>query len=280
MITISELALPEELVEAIFEAGNRKLVLVEGDDDQQVFETAFKKHLSKLSFFSCNGVTNLEVFLEKLLAISANRKYFGIRDSDFSSESIVNESYSENSVLFYLRRFDIENYLLSPETIWQIIAIRHNEKKIAELNLNNSSEIAEKISNIATKLQILTAADWLICEENATKETDRVEYFTRGYSFENEALIIQKTAQRLEIPTEIVSQKIADKLQIIQTLFETEDGLHSISDGKRLLHWICKEIDFGDENFFKRLLIDRLQFSPKNIPKNLIEIIEKRILLL
>lgn len=280
MITISELDLPEELVAAIFEAGNRKLVLVEGDDDQHVFETAFKKHLSKLSFFSCNGVTKLQEYLEKLRQISANRKYFGIRDRDFSSEDMVNESYKENSFLFYLRRFDIENYLLIAENIWDILVIRHNPKKINDLQIHNVEKVSEKIAHLARKLQILTAADWVICEQNAQKETDRAEYFSRGYSFENQAHIIHKTAQKLDLSEDIVSQKIQEKIVILENLFVTEEGLHTLSDGKRLLHWICKEIEFGDENFFKRMLVDRLHITSQNIHQDLIEIIEKRILLI
>jgi len=44
--------LPPELTDILFEAGNRKLVFVEGKDDLEVFEEWFMEDLSELYFYA------------------------------------------------------------------------------------------------------------------------------------------------------------------------------------------------------------------------------------
>jgi hypothetical protein len=74
--TISQL--PSEITQILFEAGNRKLVLLEGKDDIEVFEEWFMENLSDIYFYPADGSSNVKTFLQEILKKSSKGKIYGI----------------------------------------------------------------------------------------------------------------------------------------------------------------------------------------------------------
>ncbi len=279
MRKIGEISLSEPLIIAIQQAGSRKLVLVEGDEDQDVFERHFKKHLSQIYFYDCGGVGHVLKYFEELKREAISKDFFCIRDRDFLDEEQVENSYSENSHLFVLRWYCIENYLLNEQIIFDELCTKHTKNKRTNIGLNAVEDITNYFDQLKRELATITAADWIIAEFNENRaiqnsentETERVAYFSEGFSTNSET-VINQFAQKLGLLVEKAIELIENK----KTTLSGQDSLHTKYNGKRLLHWICKKFKFPDDYHFKRLLISRL--TAENIPINLKEIIEDRIL--
>lgn len=279
MRIIEEIDLPESLTIAIQQAGSRKLVLIEGENDQTVFESSYKKDLSRLHFHNCDGVTHVENYVELLKKKAQTKRFFGIRDRDFLDDKQVEESYQSDSQLFVLRWYCIENYLLDNELIFNELSIKHTKSKRQQLGCDTKENVIKYFTELRRILSAITAADWLIAEYNKEKvrrneesnDTERVEYFSTGFNVDRE-IIIEKLSQKINL-SEKETNKILDQKESTLSQFDT---IHVKYNGKRLLHWICKNFDFKDSEYFKRLLISR--FPTKEVNRNFKEIFEERIL--
>ncbi|TAF79025.1 MAG: DUF4435 domain-containing protein [Runella slithyformis] len=279
MRNIGEIELSEPLIIAIHQAGNRKLILVEGDEDQDIFEGYFKKYLSQICFFDCGGVNHILKYLEELSQKSTSKEFFGVRDRDFLDDNTVENSYSENSQLFILRWYCIENYLLNEQSIFDELCTKHKKNARAKIGFRDIEDITNYIGELKESLCAITAADWVTAEFNEERaaqninnsETERVAYFSEGFDYNREN-ITRQLYQKLGLSGDKVIELIEQK----ENLLLSQDILHTKYSGKRLIHWICKRFDFRDKEHFKRLLISRL--NTKNIPSNLKEIVEGKIL--
>ena|SRR2546426_3039596 len=127
MRTIS--SLPPELTWLLFDAGTRIIVLVEGDDDRHVLREWFSESLSEIEFYACGGISNLNKSLGELLNRGVMKRAYGITDRDFRSDAEVVDSYVEGSHLFILRRYALENYLLEPKPLWEVLTLRDPDIK-------------------------------------------------------------------------------------------------------------------------------------------------------
>src|SRR5262245_25164440 len=127
MRTIS--SLPPELTWLLFDAGTRIIILVEGDNDRHVLREWFSESLSEVEFYACVGISNLNKLLGELLNRGAKKRAYGIADRDFRSATEVDDSYLEGSHLFILRRYALENYLLEPKPLWEVLALRDPDIK-------------------------------------------------------------------------------------------------------------------------------------------------------
>src|SRR5687767_10181240 len=123
MRTIS--SLPPELTDLLFDAGTRIIILVEGNDDEYVLRKWFNESRSEVEFYACGGISNLNKLLEELLNRGALKRAYGIADRDFRNTAEVENSRLENSHMFILRRYALENYILEPKPLWEILTLRH-----------------------------------------------------------------------------------------------------------------------------------------------------------
>ena len=280
MRTIEEIPLPEPLTIAIQQAGSRKFVLVEGDDDQLAFENSYKKYLSQIYFHSCGGSNMVENHFNQLKNIAQTKRFFGIRDRDFLDDEQVENSYEQNSQFYILKWYCIENYLLDEVLIFKELCVRHKENYREKIGCSSIENIKQYFIELRQSLCAITAAEWLISEFNERKvaqniensETERVEYFSTGFDTKKRELIVKQLAQKIGL-SENETNTILTQQEILLAMFDT---LHIKYNGKRLLHWVCKRFEFKDKEYFKRLLISRLHSEEVNT--NFKEIIEDRVL--
>jgi hypothetical protein len=243
--------LSPELTDILFEAGNRKLVFVEGKDDLEVFEEWFMEDLSELYFYAPGGCENVDTFLQETLNKSTKGEVYGIIDRDFRTEQEVNESLNdESSHLFILKRYALENYLLEPFAVWEELRIYPSKY----FQISDSSAMETALLKLCEHLKTMIAANWVIYETSTG-----AKYFKEGYIISDRANIIQQTCKRLNWELATVEPKIAEKEVIIQSKLDSIENVYQIIDGKHLLHQILYQ--YTDEpktksrvEHFRRLL--------------------------
>lgn len=240
MRTIS--ALPPELTRLLFDAGNRIIVLVEGEDDRDVLREWFSEQRPEIEFYDCGGSAHLEPLLNELLKHSTLKRAYAISDRDFRNEAEVEASYAEDSHLFILRRYAFENYLLEPQPLWQIFKIQDPSKFADE------QAIGRRLLELCRKLKSVMAVNWLFWDENRTAYTNsgitkRLEYLSLGFEPER-TVVLQAAAQRLKETETAADIRLAAKEDLIEQQLIELTKAHTVIDGKRLLHWLQRE-DFG-----------------------------------
>jgi hypothetical protein len=228
MRTIS--ALPTELTHAIFHLGHRKLVLVEGDDEVEVFTEWFRDDLSEILFYPAKGYANVETYLETLLAMSRFGQIYGIIDRDFRTEQQVNTSLSDETAhLFILRRYTLENYLLEPAAVWEELRIYHGQS----FKIKDVTEMEAGLLDICEQLKTMMAANWVIYESHKG-----VAYFSKGHLISERRDIIRQAAQRLGDDINQVEDKITEKESFIQAALSNLEEAYQMINGKHLFHQV------------------------------------------
>jgi hypothetical protein len=270
--TISQLS--SELTKILFEAGNRKLVFLEGKDDLEVFEEWFKEDLSEIYFHAPGGSSNVETFLQETLNKSSKGEIYGIIDRDFRTEQEVNASVSDQSAhLFILKRYALENYLLEPFAVWEELRIYPSKSFKAADSITMETELLALCEHLKTMI----AANWVIYEASTG-----AKYFKEGYIMSDRASIIQQTSRRLNWELARVEQKIEEKEVIIQSKLNSIDNAYQIIDGKHLLHQVMYK--YTDEpktkprvEHFRRLLTRTVK-EKLGLHTDILWIIKQRIL--
>ncbi|HAI70569.1 MAG TPA: hypothetical protein DCM38_14170 [Gammaproteobacteria bacterium] len=265
--------LSPELTPILFEAGNRKLVLLEGKDDIEVFEEWFMENLSDICFHAPGGCSNVETFLQETLEKSEKGEVYGIIDRDFRTKQEVNASLSESAHLFILKRYALENYLLEPFAVWEELRIYPSKSfKVAD-----SSAMEKELLKLCEQLKTLIAANSVIYDASTG-----AKYFKEGYIMSDRANIIQQTSKRLNWELAKVEQKIAEKEIIIQSKLDSIDNAYQMIDGKQLLHQILYQ--YTDEpktkirvEHFRRLLTRTVK-EKIGLHTDILWIIKQRIL--
>ncbi|EDN68958.1 hypothetical protein BGP_2707 [Beggiatoa sp. PS] len=265
--------LSPELTHILFEAGNRKLVFLEGKDDLEVFEEWFKEDLSDIYFHAPGGSSHVETFLQETLEKSSKGEVYGIIDRDFRTEQEVNVSLSESAHLFILRRYALENYLLEPFAVWEELRIYPSKS----FNVPDSSAMEKNLLELCEQLKTLIAANWVIYDSST-----EAKYFKEGYIMGDRANIIQQTSKRLNGEFATTEQKIVEKEIIIQSKLDSIDNAYQMIDGKHLLHQILYK--YTDEpktkprvEHFRRLLTRTVK-EKMGLHTDILWIIKQRIL--
>lgn len=249
-------ALPPELTELLFDAGNRIIVLVEGEDDRDALREWFSEHRPEIEFYDCGGAAHLEPLLNELLKHSTLKRAYAISDRDFRTEVEVAASYAPGSHLFILRRYALENYLLEPRPVWQVLTLRHPEKLT---RWPNEQAMADRLLELCQMLKSLMAANWLFYEENraqylASGVTKKLEYFSIGYD-PLRLTVVQESARQLGCTDADAEARIAMKEQVLDQQLSQLETAHQVIDGKRLLHWVQREEFKTGEDYLRRLLV-------------------------
>lgn len=275
MQTIS--SLPPELTRLLFDAGTRIIVLVEGNDDRDVLRDWFKESLSQVEFFACGGISNLNKWLEELLERGTLKRAYGITDRDFRDETEVNDSYAEGSHRFILKRYALENYLLEPQPLWEVLTIRHPAIK-AHLPDEQAMEI--QLLEICRMLKSVTAANLAYFDENriqyqSSGQTAKLEYFTIGHHHDRH-IVIKQAAKQLKCDEGDCEKRIAEREEIIERYLVSLNSAHQVIDGKRILHWVNNDHFITGRDYLFRLLTDRIRL--RGLPNDIAIIVQDRIL--
>ena len=275
MRTISSLS--PELTRILFDAGNRIVVLVEGDVDREVLREWFEAERVEVEFYDCGGIIPLTKLLNEYLSNSTQKRAYGITDRDFRSDEEVEASYAESSHQFILRRYAMENYLLETKPLWEVLKERHPE---IIKDLPDEQAMAENLLERCRTLKSIMAANWVFSDKNkaqqqATGETAKLEYFSPGHALER-AKVIQKTADKMQCSEAEAENLIAEKEQITESHFAQLETAHQVIDGKRLLHWVQREQFKVGEGYFRRRLTREAKIY--SLPSDLAHIVQERIL--
>src|SRR5262249_42133607 len=121
---------PPEVTRILFDAGPRKIVLVEGTDDRDIFREWYMERRSEVEFYHREagmGYENVIHFLEALQPYTTHA--YGIIDRDFRSDAEIEAPLRDlTKHLFILRRYAIENYLLEPEAVSEELRIYYGSR--------------------------------------------------------------------------------------------------------------------------------------------------------
>jgi hypothetical protein len=275
MRTIS--SLPPEVTRLLFDAGTRIIVLVEGDDDRYVLREWFKEFLSEVEFYDCGGINNLNKWLEDLLSHGALKRAYAITDRDFRADAEVDGSYAEDSRLFILRRYAIENYLLEPHPLWEVLTLRHPEIKTL---LPDEQAMETRLLAICRMLKSVAAANFAYFDENRAQyqisgQTAKLEYFSIGHHHERH-IVIKQAARQLKCDEGDCEKRIAEREEIIEQNLTDLLSAHQVIDGKRILHWVNNDHFTTGRDYLFRLLTDRARL--RGLPDDIVRIIQDRIL--
>ncbi|HKE05234.1 MAG TPA: DUF4435 domain-containing protein [Blastocatellia bacterium] len=275
MRTIS--SLPPELTRLLFDAGTRIIVLVEGDDDRYVLREWFGELLSEVEFYDCGGISNLNKWLEDLLSYGALKRAYSITDRDFRDETEVNNSYEEGSHRFILRRYALENYLLSPRPLWEVLTLRHPP---ITADLPDEQAMETRLLEICRMLKSVTAANLAYFDENRTqhqssRQTARLEYFSIGHHHDRH-IVIKQAAKQLKCDEEDCEKRIAEREEIIEGYLTNLNSARQVIDGKRILHWVNNDLFITGRDYLFRLLTDRAKL--RGLPDDIVIIVQDRIL--
>lgn len=254
-----------ELTEILFKAGDRTIVLVEGVNDQHAFREWFDDRLSEVEFFECGGVQQVKNLLDEFLAQSSFKRGYAIIDRDFRSDEEVAESRNPDSHSFVLRRYSLENYLADVKPICEEL---RTLRKSGQVNL---TEEETRLLDLCRTLKTISSIHWVFWE-------NRVNYWPVGYAMNSRELLIRKAAQDLGLAETEVEELVVEKEKLLDEKLKNLETAHTVTSGKRLLHWVHREFGFDklDKEYFHRLLIRAVKLT--GIPDDVKEIVLNRIL--
>jgi hypothetical protein len=274
MQTISSLS--PELTRLLFDAGTRIIVLVEGNDDRYVLREWFKEFLSEVEFYDCGGISSLNKLLEELLSHGTLKRAYAITDRDFRDETEVNDSYAEGSHLFILRRYALENYLLEPKPLWEVLTRRH---PTINADLPDEQAMETRLLEICWALKHIVAANWLYFNENKAQyqnsgQTAKLEYFNIGHHHDRH-IVVKQAARQLKCDEHDCEKRLAEREEIVDRYLAVLNSAHQVVDGKRILHWIDHHHFKTGRDYLFRLLTKEVRLH--SLPDD-IKIVRDRIL--
>jgi hypothetical protein len=243
--------LPVELTRILFELGPRKLVLVEGPDDVEIFRIWFHDRLSQVEFYSAEGYSSVETFLTEILNHSTTKQAYGLIDRDFRNEAEVEARLTDAEAhLFILRRYALENYLLEPVAVFEELRLCLGQN----FQITGVEVMTQSLLNLCRQLKSVMAANWIFWDENLTRVSNRISYFGMHFPTNDQLLLIQETAKNLGCLEVEAGQRILEKETLLESSLVRLDSAYTHIDGKRLLRLLEKEYRIPHLDHFRRLL--------------------------
>jgi hypothetical protein len=252
-------------------------VLVEGDGDRYVLREWFSELLSEVEFYDCGGISNLNKWLEELLSLGTLKRAYAITDRDFRPEAEVDDSYAEGSHLFILRRYALENYLLEPRPLWEVLTLRHPPIRT---DLPDEQAMENRLLEICRMLKSIAAANLAYFDENriqyqSSGQTAKLEYFPVGHHHDRQ-IVIQQAAKQLQCGEDDCDRRITEREEIIDRYLTSLGLAHQVIDGKRILHWVDHYHFKTSRDYLFRLLTERAGL--RGLPDDIVKIVQDRIL--
>lgn len=261
--------LPPELTELLFESGERKIVLVEGESDVDVFEEWYSQRLADVVFHAAQGHEGVRSLLERALSYSQNRQIFGIVDRDFRDDVEVELSLTDGGNLFVLRRYALENYLIEPQAVHDVARTFHGKAFFR----NNQAAEAE-ILRLCRVLKPVMATNWVLTENAETS-------LPFGFDLDDREHLLSRIAQAVPCSSNDAEIKLSEKEAAIEIALASIETAHKRTNGKHLLNRLYIVIAKGsgrlDFGHLRRLLRDRVQ-QTAGIHKDIREIVDQKVL--
>jgi hypothetical protein len=275
MATRNIVPLPPELTRLLFTLGERKLVLVEGPTDVDVFKEWYRDRLSQIAFYPAEGHPNVESFLNEILAKSVTRRAYGIIDRDFRDEAEVNAALADpGGHLFILYRYAIENYLLEPAAVLEELRQYHG----TGLAVDDEAIMAQSLLDICRWLKPVMAANWVFWEKDVAQGSSRVESFGEGFPADDRPLLIRETARRLGCSEEEAERRVVEKEARIDAALGQLESAYARINGKHILERLFKTYQIHTTKDHFRRLLARTVKTQLGVHDHIRAIVNRRIL--
>lgn len=266
---------PPEVTRVLFELGDRKLVWVEGTDDEETFREWFLEQRGQVEFYTAGGWKNVANQLQEYEQYLYD--VYGIVDRDFRSQTEIEAAlHNPAAHLFILPRYAIENYLLEPGALCEELRVYYGSAYPAP----NPVDLETNMLLLSQKLSTLMAANWVLFEIESTSGI-RLNHFSPAHQLDTRQAITEQAAQRANWEITKMELRIIEKENLIEPLLHTLTEAHTCINGKHLLHQIYQKyivaIKRGlDKAHLRRLLARTVK--RQGLPTDIVTIVEHRIL--
>lgn len=219
--------LPDELVRLLALSGGRRLILVEGPDDQLTLRAWYPSRLADIEFFAVGGSREVVSVLDTLSTRRPDVLAFGILDRDFRTDAEVAAWQQDpDARVFVLPRYELENYLLEPTALHEELRTYY----AGALPTPSAANIEADLLRLCQQLCPVSAANWVF------HEAGNVPYFKEGFPAGNRPLVVEETAKRLGCAPQDADQRLAAKEALIAPQMVSLTTAHQYIRGKLLLH--------------------------------------------
>lgn len=274
MVKIQANAYPPEVTTLLFELGPRKLIWVEGLDDEETFREWFLERLGEVQFYAAGGWKSVA---HRVLEYRAYMQHvYGIMDRDFRSEEDIAAALADPEAhLFILHRYAIENYLLEPAALAEQLRLYYGAAHPAPA----PAAIETEMLALCQALSPIMAANWLFYEIGLA---DAERYFQPAHELPQErAAWIAQVARRAGRPVAETEPLLAEKEAQLEAWLNTLAEAHTCINGKHLLHHVYRNyisaVRHGlPKDYFRRLLANTVKRG--GLPADIVTIVEQRIL--
>lgn len=240
----------------IGEQKNRKVLIVEGNDDEFALIALFKNHHPE---YEQNWIIAKAGNKRNVLAVLKEEKnWIGLVDCDEWNQEVIKKEQQKLANLLVLPRFCIENYLINPIEIWQAIPVNQ------QIKIQNGKKILESIihSNLLVYIRhcvlwkIITPL-WLDLRNLGFKEKLAAEQSVNISQEDEKIQAVLKDWHNLLDPKKIFN-KFKQQLEVVENL--------SVSE--QLMSWVHGKI-FWKEIVFPQMIRMFGQKSEKEMKKQL-----------
>ncbi len=189
---------------SIAKAGRKKVIFVEGYDDEVVFEIIYEDYLTKLSFIDVSlenakrtsypnviaggGCERVKFLLTEFIKNIKEKRFYGIIDRDLKTDQEIQieitKACYDGRLFIFRERYTLENYFINLDVLKAFI---HGQsavhKKLIPL-VNDEAKLENIIDSILSCLVDIAAANLTIryfdksvpfVEETITGDTDEIK---------------------------------------------------------------------------------------------------------
>ncbi len=271
-------------------------VLVEGEEqgsDAWILRYILKEVISQeITFHGRDGRANLLAELPEFASRLPNGKVAAVLDRDFTDEETVELTYAPDysGHIFYWRRYCIENYLLEPAWIAEVVETfyMHQSDKVPE-TLRSVETIEKFLLDWSQRLAPQVAGNWTIWVLNSEVRRHNLPVKVEPFDdlFErNPDWVLEKLVQfyggwggalpELFSP-EAIQSRFNDTLNIVSAKIQALTSLQQVVSGKILVNAVHKELPAPKPT--KDQIRNRLmQNASKQAPEDIRTLIIDRIL--
>lgn len=146
------------------QAGRRTVVLVEGRDDEVIYEIFYHEKLAEVKFIEVGGCDKVKKYLGAMVEKLPNEKgYFGIVDRDFRTDSERTQDMNDPNYdqrLYIFLRYTLENYFV--ETPFMVQFLKEESINHQSLQILDVAAVERLILDTLANLIPLMAGNWTL----------------------------------------------------------------------------------------------------------------------
>jgi hypothetical protein len=223
----------KEARDCINEAGNRKIIFVEGKDDVILYSILYKEKINRIAFIeagNCIKVKDaiLKIKEDKEKLFSDRDRYFGIIDRDFRTDEERAAELEKVSDLHIHSRYTLENYFIEPYIIEELLKTRNCYLKI------RLEEVKEIIEKILQELIETAVYNWVLKEYGKK---------FLPYNVENDKLDFYLNSNKVED----IKDSIKNKIELKREIIRGTKNLQEYINGKNIIYKLVKYFENNEE---------------------------------